>query len=156
MPSPLPIVSQFTPYTCAQACLESFLQQLGIRATQADMLTHHRRLCFNPPPDYHTFGAIDPQRFAVLAQQYLLGVADFPSRDTADITAQLDNPREMLTAICGQFRGQQVTHAIRLSHLDGNTLHFMCPGFPIGSLDSAPFADFRDIWQPTIIRVFAQ
>jgi hypothetical protein len=156
MADALPIISQLTPYTCALACLESFLQQLGVRATQADMLTHHRALCSNPGACFSTFGAIDVPRFIDLATRYTLGAIEFPSRDVGEIRTQLNKPREMLTAICGKFQGQQICHAIRLSHFDGDVLHFMCPQFPVGTSGSVPFVELRDSWQAVIIRVFAQ
>jgi hypothetical protein len=136
------------------ACLESFLVELGHSVTQAEMLAHHRDICFNPPPRDHTYGAIDEHRLKQLAGRYLCAADDFPNTDEAQIANQLSIPREALIACCYRFQAQDnLNHCIRLTDVKQGTLDFLCPLFPNGTEESVVLADFFAQWQPTVLKL---
>ena len=148
------IISQLTPHTCVLACLESFLVELGHSVTQAEILAHHRDICFNPAPDIHTYGAIDEHRLKLLAGRYLCSADDFPNTDEVQIANQLSIPREALIACCYRFQAQNNrNHCIRLTDVKQGTLHFLCPLFPNGTEESVVLTDFFAQWQPTVLKL---
>jgi hypothetical protein len=152
MPS---LISQLTPYSCALACLESFLADLGHNTTQAEMLANHRDICWNPT-NVGTFGAIDSFRLKILASRYLCQPEDFSSSDAALIGQQLAVPRETLFACCHRFRGNDNSnHCIRLLRLEADFLYYSAPGFPYGVQDKVPLTDFFTHWQPTLLKLKA-
>jgi hypothetical protein len=146
-------ISQLTPYTCALACLESFLLDLGHRVTQAEMLAHHRDICLNQS-DIGTYGAIDEGRLKVLARRYLCVADDFATQDEKQIVDQLTRPREALVACCHRFSAQDNSnHCVRLIRVDQSMLHFSSPGFPYGKVESVSLADFFAQWQPAVLKL---
>jgi hypothetical protein len=118
------------------------------------MLAHHRDICYNPPPGFHTYGAIDELRLKQLAGRFLCAADDFPNTDEAQIANQLSIPREALIACCYRFQAQDNNnHCIRLTDVKQGTLHFLCPRCPNGTQESVVLTDFFAQWQPTVLKL---
>jgi hypothetical protein len=145
------IISQLTPYSCVLSCFESYLHDLGIYVTQADMLANHRDLCHSDPAAYHTYGAVDPLKIPDLAARYLLVAEDFNSQAEGDIDAQAKTPGTALLALCHAFGGQpNSNHCIRIRGAQNGEVVFSSPAFRYGYLGKAPLVNFFNTWQVTL------
>lgn len=147
------LVPQLTPFTCVLACLESFLRDSGLSVNQAEMLLHHRDLCWKE--DVRTYGSILPDQLEALVRRYLFKfeILEKPSaKQLADILAQFDHTVFILTRRFEAKDGQK--HCVRIKSIDDENIVFMDPKFPYGAWGQSSMKDLLSSWEPTFVKIF--
>ena len=126
------MLSQFTPYTCVLDCFSSYLRERGLSVFSQDILTNHRDICFNPPPDLGTFGAIDANRFKILVSRYFL-IADELSVDDETNVSSAISEGHGLFVFCSRYDARDnLNHTVRIVGVCGNEYEIDVPAFPHG------------------------
>lgn len=115
-----------------------------------EILRNHRDLCTNPPPNQHTYGAIDEARFKHLVARYLKTAMNFDPADALEVLSHL-NKGSGIFIFAANYRGTH--HAMRVVGTRGDKLRVLVPAFPYGLLESPTVGDVKSGWKGSFLAV---
>lgn len=150
----MPLINQFSPYSCALDCWANFLTENGYPVTTQQLLTHHRDICWHNPPNNHTYGSMDQPRFVQLASRYLCSVVVVTNPTVAALDAILKQDKQGILVFSSNHAFvPNLNHACRVIKASGNDLEICEPAFPYGKRISAPLTDLINGWNSTFLHV---
>jgi len=144
------LVSQFSPYSCALDCWTHYMRECGNHVVTEEVLRHHRDICSNQPPQEHAYGAIDFQRFKILAARYLKHAADFAPQDAIEVDDRIKRG-DGVFVFASNYRGNN--HAMRAVAVVGREIEFLIPAFPYGLRERVTFDHVLKSWNGSFIEV---
>ena len=148
------MLAQLTPYSCALDSFSYFLRSTGLNVYSSDILTNHRDLCWNNPPNHSTYGAIDLPRFRELIKRYL-----FKSNITENLTPKevktILDKKQNIFVFSENYDDKGTAHVYELIGLDeANEAKIFVPVLPYGCSTTANFGNLTNLWKSTFIKVY--